>query len=52
MAVFPPLSSFGMFIIQGRLFARLCVLNPDNPAASTTFVANSRIILATLLVGR
>jgi len=51
MAEFPPLSSFVMVMIQGRLFAHLCVLKPGNPAASTAFVANPRFVPATLRVG-
>ena len=54
MAEFPPLSSFGMVMFQGRPFARLSALNPDSPAASTAFVANSRFVpaIAFLLVAR
>ena len=50
-AGFPPLSSFVMVMFQARLFARLCGLNPDSPVVSTAFIANSRFVLATLLVG-
>jgi len=35
---------------EGHLLS-LCALNPDSPVASTAFVANSRLVLATLLVG-
>jgi len=38
--------------VLGELISRLCALNPDSPAASTTFVANSRFVTATLPVGR
>jgi len=41
-----------MIMFQERLFARLRVLNPDSPAASTAFVANSRFVPATLPLGR
>ena len=51
MAGFPPLSSFVMVMFQTGLFARLCGLNPDSPVSSTAFVANSRFVLSTLLVG-
>jgi len=43
VAGFTPLPSFAMVMFQGRLFARLCGLNPDRPGASTAFVANSRM---------
>jgi len=33
-----------MVVFEGKPFARLCALNPDNPAASTAFVANSRFV--------
>jgi len=39
-----------MFV--GKLFAYLCGLNPDSPAASTVFVANFGFVPATLPVGR
>jgi len=48
----PPLSSFVMVMFQGRPFLRLCELNPDSPAATTVFVANSTFVAATLAVGR
>ena len=51
-AGFPPLSSFVMVMFQGRLFARLCGLNPDSPGANTAFLANSRFVPASLPVGR
>ena len=44
MAGFPALPLFVMVMFQGRLFARLCGLNPDNRRASTAFVANSRFV--------
>jgi len=47
-----PLSSLIMIMFQGRLFAYLCGLNPDNSAASTAFVVNSRFVPTTLPVGR
>jgi len=47
---FPPVSSFVMF--QGRPRDHLRGLNPDSPAESTTFVAKSRFVLATIPVGR
>jgi len=34
VAEFLPLSSFIIVMLQGRLLACLCVLNPDNPAAN------------------
>jgi len=37
--------------VSAGLFARLCGLNPDSPVASTAFIANSRFVLATFLVG-
>ena len=52
VAGFPPLSSFLMVMFQGRLFPHLLALNPDSPAASTTFVANSRFVAASLPGGR
>jgi len=42
VAEFLLLPSVDMVIFQGRLFARLCGLNPDSPAGSTAFVANFR----------
>jgi len=36
----PPLSSFVMVMIQGRLFSRLCVLNPDSAVASTALCSS------------
>ena len=36
---------------SGEAICRLCALNPDNPAASTAFVANSRFAPASLPVG-
>jgi len=41
-----------MVMFQGRPLDRLCALNPDSPAASTTFVAKSHFVPATLPVGR
>jgi len=41
-----------MVMFQGRPFLRLCELNPDSPAATTVFVANSTFVAATLAVGR
>jgi len=38
--------------ISGTPLACLCALNPDSPAASTAFVANSRFVPASLPVGR
>ena len=52
VAGFPPVSSFDMVMFQGRLFARLCGLNPESPGASTAFVANSRFVPASRPVGR
>ena len=46
VAEFPPLSSFGMVMFQGRLFVRLCGLNPDSSGASTAFGANSSFVPA------
>ena len=46
MAEFPPLSSFVMVMFQGRIFSRLCGLNPDSPGVSTAFLANSRFVPA------
>jgi len=40
------------YMFQGRSLDRLCALNSDNPAASTTFVAKSRFVPATIPVGR
>jgi len=51
-AEFPPLSPFVMVMFQGRLFAHLCVINPDSPRAGTAFVANSRFVPASFPVGR
>jgi len=51
-AEFPPLSSFVMDMFQGTPFARLSALNPGSPEASTTFVATSRFVPATLPVSR
>jgi len=51
VAAYPPLSSFLMVMFQGRLFVRLCEFNPDNPLASTAFVANSRFVPTNLPVG-
>jgi len=42
------LLSFVMVMFQGRLFPRLCALNPDTPTASTAFVVKSRFVPATL----
>jgi len=52
VAGFPLLSSFVMFTFQGRLFTRLCGLNPGSPSASIAFLANSRFVPASLPVGR
>jgi len=41
-----------MVMFEGRPLARLCALNPDSPAASTAFVANSHFVADTLPVGR
>jgi len=41
-----------MVMFQGRLFARLCGLNPVSPGASTAFVADSPFVPASLSVGR
>jgi len=49
VAGFPSLSSFVMVMFQGRPFPRLCALNPDGPAASAAFVANSHFVAATLV---
>jgi len=49
---FPPVSSFVMIMFQGMPLDRLRALNPDRPAESTTFVANSRFVAASLPVGR
>ena len=38
MAGIRPLSPFVMVMFEGRLFARLCAFNPNNPVASTAFV--------------
>jgi len=35
-----------MVVFKGKPFARLCALNPDMPAASTAFVANSHFVPA------
>jgi len=40
------------YMFQGKQLDRLRVLNPDSPAESTTFVANSRFVPVTLPVGR
>jgi len=37
-------------LFQGRLYLPLCVLNPDCPAESTAFAANSCFVAATLLL--
>ena len=39
-----------MFV--GKLFAHLCGLNPDSPAASTALDVDSRFVPASLPVGR
>ena len=52
MAGFPPVSSFCYGCVSGEDIARLCTLDPDSPAASTAFVANSRFVPAGLPVGR
>ena len=49
-AGFLPLSSFVMFMSQGRLFTHLCGLNPDSPAASTALDVDSRFVPASLPV--
>jgi len=51
VAGFPPLSSFGMVMLQERPFADLCALNPASSVASTGFVVNSRFVPASLPVG-
>jgi len=38
--------------VSGESISRLCALNPDSQAASTTSVANSRFVATTLPVGR
>ena len=52
VAGFPPLSSFGMVMFQGRLFTGQYGLNPDGPWSSTAFVACSRFVTPSLPVGR
>jgi len=52
VTLFPPLSLFVMVMLERKPLARLGALNPDSPAASTSFVANSRFVPATLPVGR
>jgi len=44
--------SLVVVMFQGRLFTRLCGLNPDTPGASTAFLPNSRFVPACLPVGR
>jgi len=39
------------YISEEAIFPSVCV-NPDSPVASTTFVANSRFVAATLPVGQ
>ena len=46
MAGIPSLSLFVMVMFEGRTLARLCVLYPDGPVASTAFVANYRFVPA------
>ena len=50
-AEFPPSLFFVMVMFQGKPFPHFCALNPDSPAASTAFVANSRFVVAALPVG-
>jgi len=39
-------------MFEGMPLDRLCALNPDSPAESTTFVVNSRFVPVTLPAGR
>jgi len=41
-----------MVMFQGWPLDCPCALNPDSPATSTTFVAKSRFVPATIPVGR